>query len=146
MNILVIDSNIIFSAALNIDNEIGQFIMSSDPDLVKLFAPDYLRMEIERYLPRIAHHSKLSDQEVRRIISLIYTKLSFISDEIIPFESYSKALKYVRDVDMDDLAFVALNEYLNGLLWTGDKKLYKGLKSKGYERVVTFRELKNVLT
>jgi predicted nucleic acid-binding protein len=46
---------------------------------------------------------------------------------------------------MDDLVFVALNEYLDKVLWTGDMKLYKGLKKKGYKKVVTFREIQKAL-
>jgi len=42
---------------------------------------------------------------------------------------------------MDDLPFVVLTEYLDGLLWSGDKKLINGLRAKGYEKCVTTQEL-----
>ncbi|GJM35619.1 MAG: hypothetical protein DHS20C18_46200 [Saprospiraceae bacterium] len=43
---------------------------------------------------------------------------------------------------MDDLPFVALTEYLDELLWTGDNQLYNGLKKKGYKKVVNFEFIK----
>ena len=42
---------------------------------------------------------------------------------------------------MDDLPFVALTDYLDGKLWTGDLKLLRGLKAKGYENCLTTKEL-----
>jgi predicted nucleic acid-binding protein len=35
------------------------------------------------------------------------------------------------------LPFLALNLEINGSIWTGDKKLIKGLQSKNYDKVVT---------
>ena len=46
---------------------------------------------------------------------------------------------------MDDVVFVALNEYLNStLLWTGDKELYEMLEKKGYDKIITFSEIKEM--
>jgi predicted nucleic acid-binding protein len=43
---------------------------------------------------------------------------------------------------MDDLPFVALALYLDAYLWTGDKILYDGLKTKGLKKVISTQELK----
>ncbi len=48
----------------------------------------------------------MDEKEVRRIINLLYAKITFIADHLIPFEFYQKAVPLVRDVDMDDLVFV----------------------------------------
>lgn len=37
---------------------------------------------------------------------------------------------------MDDIAFVVLSNYLDAILWTGDKKLIKGLSDMGFEKSV----------
>lgn len=43
---------------------------------------------------------------------------------------------------MDDIAFVALNEYLeDARLWTGDKQLLEGLRAKGYKKCISTEEL-----
>jgi len=37
--------------------------------------------------------------------------------------------------------FVATALFIDGLLWTGDKKLIKGLRQKGYAKTITTAEL-----
>jgi predicted nucleic acid-binding protein len=46
---------------------------------------------------------------------------------------------------MDDLPFVALTVYLEGLLWTGDFKLLNGLRAKGFTNCITTEELIKLL-
>lgn len=142
MKVFILDTNIIFSAALKTESEIGKFILASNELEVEFYAPEYLNIEIERYVPKIVEFSGLEKAEIRKIINLLYTKITFISDSQIPFEYYTKALSFVRDIDMDDLVFVALTEYLDELLLTGDLKLYRGLIKKGYKKVVTFDYIK----
>ena len=87
-----------------------------------------------------------SEEEVVYVLNLAYEKIRFISDDQIPFEFYRIALPYVRDVDMDDIVSVALAEYMDGLLWAGDKKLIDGLSKKGYEKMITFNQVKELLS
>ena len=47
----------------------------------------------------------------------------------------------VRDVDMNDIAFVALSEYEAVKLWTGDKELIAGLTAKGFQNCITTKEM-----
>ena len=71
-------------------------------------------------------------------MSLIqYTKIHFISDEFIPKENLITADELTKDVDFDDVLFVALSLHLNCKLWTGDKALMKALIAKGFKRFVT---------
>jgi predicted nucleic acid-binding protein len=50
----------------------------------------------------------------------------------------------VKAIDMNDIAFVALNEFQNSILWTGDKPLVKGLRLVGYDRVLLTNEMVNL--
>nr|WP_154640166.1 PIN domain-containing protein [Lewinella sp. W8] len=86
-----------------------------------------------------------SETDVRTVLNLAYKKLEFVSDDQIPFEFYRKSVQYVRGIDMDDLVFVALTEYLDELLWTGDQQLIKGLRSRGFQKVVDFTEVKEIV-
>jgi predicted nucleic acid-binding protein len=52
-----------------------------------------------------------------------------------------KAVEIVKDTDTDDVAFVALAEFLGIKLWTGDKELMKGIAKKGYTNFITTDEL-----
>jgi len=141
----VLDSNIIFSTLLNKKSPIGKFVITSNIDKVKFYAPEYLSIEIEKYIPKIMEISGMDEAETRKLLQVIYDKIEFVPDQIIPFEFYAKSVQLVRDVDMDDLVFVALNEYLGtALLWTGDKELYKALEDKGYDKVVNFDSIKEM--
>ena len=51
----------------------------------------------------------------------------------------------MRDIDIDDLVFVALSAYLDEFLWTGDHKLYEGLINKGYQKVINFKGVVQLL-
>lgn len=111
---------------------------------VKLYAPEILKVEIENHHDELLKASNLSSNEIRYVQDKIYNHIQFIDDQIIPFEQYVEAMRIVRDIDPDDVTFVALNNYLNETLWTGDTKLYKGLKAKGYTRVVNYQDLKAI--
>ncbi|MEM1324322.1 MAG: PIN domain-containing protein [Bacteroidota bacterium] len=86
----------------------------------------------------------MSLPKIRYARDKLYASIEFIDDQIIPFEEYILAMRMVRDIDPDDVTFVALNNYMNETLWTGDNQLYKGLKAKGYTRVVNFKDLKKL--
>ncbi len=88
--------------------------------------------------------TSLSQVQIEQSIEQVFSCIKFISEEIIPFEVWQKALRLVRDVDIDDIAFVALSEYEGVKLWTGDKELITGLAAKGFQNCVTTEELKEL--
>lgn len=141
MKIYIVDTNIVFSAAMNTKSRIGQFLMQTDVDKVAFYAPTYLKREIERHLPKLVRLSKLPESTIREVIDLVYTKITFIDDAQIPISTYSEAARLVRDVDEFDVQFVALTKYMDEVLWTGDRKLYRHLLKMGFDQVVTFEDI-----
>lgn len=73
---------------------------------------------------------------------LFYRCIQFIPDREIPLKYFAQAAAYVREVDEDDTIFVALTEFFGERLWTGDRKLFISLISKGYKNAVEFRDIK----
>ena len=122
----------------------GRFILSANPNNFQFYAPFYLQEEIERHLSKIMKISGLSEIQIRRILLLLYSQINFIACSQVPFEIHLKAYGYVHDIDLDDIPFVALTEYLEEVLWTGDEELYKGLVNKGYERVIQFETMRKI--
>ena len=61
--------------------------------------------------------------------------------KLIPLSDWEKAEELVKEIDLDDTDFVALTKFLKGILWTGDKPLYEGLKSKRFRTVYNTREI-----
>ncbi len=60
----------------------------------------------------------------------------------MPKEILIKADELTKDVDNDDIMFVALALHLKSKLWTGDKILMNTLRQKGFKRFITTKELR----
>ena len=139
----VVDTNIVFSAVLNSEGRIGDLIMNSN-GLLDFYTCDTLRVELKRHRGKLLELSKLSEDQLDQSIYQITNCLNFTSEALIPFEFWLKAAEWVRDVDMDDIAFIALSEFSGYKLWTGDRELMKGLAKKGYHNFITTEELLNL--
>ena len=140
MKIVIVDTNIIFSAILNAKSRIGEILFNNNEQL-EFYSSDYLREEIERHRNKILEIAKTSEEQVNEVIFQLYKRINFISDQQIPYQNWAESVPMVRDIDMDDLPFVALTSYLEGLLWTGDIKLLTGLRAKGFQRCITTEDL-----
>lgn len=142
---MIVDSNVLWSTAYRAASDIGQFLLLSDPSQITFYAPEYLKVELQAHFQKIVSLSGQDEVAVQKVLLAAYRKIVFISDSHIPFEHFATAIRLVRDIDMDDVVFVALAEYLGALLWTGDDRLYRGLRAKGFSRVVNFQELRDLL-
>ena len=72
-------------------------------------------------------------------------KIKFINVELIPKTLFNKAKDLTIDIDIDDTEFVALTDHIRGKLWTGDKELIKGLRTKKWNKVISTEELYKIL-
>lgn len=72
---------------------------------------------------------------------MILRNITILNHTLLPIENYKMAEELCKSIDIDDTAFVAVAEFANGKLWTGDMKLYKGLSDKGYKRLIKTEEL-----
>ncbi|MBX2899581.1 MAG: hypothetical protein KF775_08020 [Cyclobacteriaceae bacterium] len=76
-----------------------------------------------------------------KIKRLVIKNITFIEVELIPLEAFQLAEKLTKDIDIDDTEFVALTEFINGILWSGDRKLINGLATKGWQKCTDTNEL-----
>jgi len=137
---IVVDTNIIFSALLNSNNTIGDLLLSPDK-YFEFYSCSYMRYEIQKHWERLKKISKLSDEQLEVSYSHVLSKLKFINEEIIPVEKWLSAEQITKDIDIDDIDFVALTKFLRATLWTGDKILYNGLKKNNFKKVINTTEL-----
>ena len=128
MKKIIVDTNIIFSCLLNSHGTIGDLIFNSE-NMFDFYSNQYMRFEIRKHWNKLKKISKLADTELEIAYEKMLTKITFINEELIPQNDWEKAEALVVDIDLDDSDFVALTKYLKGTLWTGDKKLYDGLKA-----------------
>lgn len=141
---IVVDSNVVFSAILNQSGKIGQLLIFSRRHF-DFYAPNLLKTEIKRHKDKILEISGLSEDEFDNLREEVFECINFVSEEQIPYKFWHEAIPIVREVDMDDIAFVALSEYIDARLWTGDKRLLDGLKGKGSPRGISTDELYQLL-
>ncbi len=139
----VVDTNIVFSAVLNTQNKIGDLIMNSQ-DIFEFYACDTLRSELKRHRGKLLVLSQLNDEQLDQSIFQITNCINFTAEALIPFEYWLKSAELVRETDMNDIAFLALTEFLGVKIWTGDKALMKGLAKKGYSNFISTEELFNL--
>ena len=137
---LVIDTNIVFSAILNPNSNIGDLLLNFQ-NKVKFYAPEFLLVEIEKYTSKIEKISNQTPEEIEVIKSLVLSKITFISEELIFEENWKKAYNLTIDVDENDTPFGALALQLNAKLWSGDKTLNKGLLLKQSSVIYSTQEL-----
>jgi len=141
---IIVDSNIAFSALVNTNSVIADIIIGFQKKH-KLYTCEYLLMELSNHHDKLKKASKMSDEQIEVAKYRLFKYIDCLSLEIIPMKCWVKAEEFVRDIDPDDIAFVALSLYLNAYLWTGDKVLYNGLKEKGFTKVFNTQEIKNLM-
>jgi len=111
MTKIVIDSNIVFSALLNINSRIGQILINGSK-YYEFYSPEYIRKEIIEHQEKIKRIGKLTDNEFIETYELIIRNLSILNHTIIPKKFYKIALDLCNSIDVDDTAFVAITNYL----------------------------------
>lgn len=141
---IIVDTNVVFSAILSPSGKIGQILIFGRKQF-EFYAPNLVKVEVKRHRDKIIWLGELTDSDFEDTRDDIFDCLNFISEEQIPYEYWQEAIPLVRDTDMDDIAFVVLSQYLDAQLWTGDKKLLKGLSNMGFTKGVTTDEIYAIL-
>lgn len=141
---IVVDTNVVFSAILNTNSQISKILLQQK-SILNFCTTKRLLIEIERHRIKLLKLSSYSDMELSRVIAYVTSKINFINVQLIPRETYYKVKDLTANIDVDDTEFVALTEYLNAKLWTGDKVLINGLKQKGWSQFISTNELFEIL-
>jgi len=141
---IVVDTNVVFSTLLNPHSSIGEVLMNVQ-DQFTFFAPELLKEELERYDKKISNYTKLNQDQLIILKSLVLSSINFISEDLISKDSWNKAFNLTADIDEDDTPFVALALELKAKLWTGDKLLAQGLERKGHKLIIGIKELSDLL-
>lgn len=100
-----------------------------------------MQYEIRKHWNKLRRISGLSDQDLETAYNKLAIRITFINEELIPEKIWLQSEKIVAKVDPYDIDFVALTKYLKGILWTGDKRLYKKLKEQRFRTVCNTDDL-----
>jgi putative PIN family toxin of toxin-antitoxin system len=142
---IVVDTNIVFSALLNSSSQIGKILVYSPSECFSFYSCSYLRTEILNHFDKLQKYTKLDNIQLFELIQKIEQKITFIDDKLLPKNILKNAEELTKDIDFDDMAFVAVADYLNANLWTGDKNLINGLRAKNYDKIKTTKDMIELL-
>lgn len=133
---LVIDANRVIAAALAPGGNTADIIFSND---VRLFAPEFLREEIEEHKDEFLAKSGLSDNEFAIVLSVVFSCIS-----LIPASEFSDCIAAAEKIspDSDDTEYVALALKKRCVIWSEDK----ALKAQTGVEVITTGELIRLLS
>lgn len=141
---IIVDSNIFISALISPQGKELGLLMNPWTKGI-FYSCDFLRKEVLRNKEKIIRSSRLPESDLLNLIVKVSGRINFINEEQIPEDIWERALNHAKDIDESDTPFLALTLYLRGILWTGDKRLYKGLTAKGFKEVKTTAQVKKLI-
>ena len=141
---IIVDTNIVFSALLNSKSRIAKILLLSKGHF-QFFTCNYLRVEINKHRSRLLMLTRLTEEALTELETLVTQHITFIDERLLPQSLLLNTEKLLQFIDPNDTAFVALTKHLEGKLWTGDMQLYNGLKAKHFEDILTTTELSLLL-
>jgi predicted nucleic acid-binding protein len=141
---IVIGTNIIFSSILSSSGKIGEILIFGRKNF-EFYAPNLVKVEVKRHKEKLLQIGQITESDFEETRDDIFSCIQFISEEQIPYKYWHDALKYVRETDMDDIAFVALSNFLDAHLWIGDKKLLRGMGAAGFTRGLSTDTLHTII-
>jgi predicted nucleic acid-binding protein len=125
MNI-VLDSNILFSALIK-DSLTRRLILKYEGTF--LF-PSFILEELEKHKDELMEKSGLNNREFSQLLHLIIKKVLIVPSNRLNSHR-NEAVKIVKDIDIDDVLFIACAlAYSNSIVWSDDKKLKKQTRIK----------------
>lgn len=129
---IVVDTNIIFSALLLKNSKIRDILFNNK---FSFYAPNFFFSEIFKYKEKIFHCTHLSEEDVYEYLNRILENIEFVRETFISMENREAAYDLCREIDERDTPFIALALELDAYVWTGDRKLSRGLKERGFENL-----------
>ncbi|NES21459.1 MAG: PIN domain-containing protein [Symploca sp. SIO3E6] len=126
---VIVDTNILFSALLRKNSRFIELLLDPNYDF---FICEQVLVELFKRKEKILKASQLKEEEIVKIYQILLKRINLYKEDLIAAEHIATAYELCRDIDETDTPHVALTIELEGLLWTGDKKLKEGLQRKGF--------------
>lgn len=132
---VVIDANRIFSELIAANHKLRR-VFASQPE-TGFYCPKYVLVELFKHKERIALATGLDEPQLLALLHTLLERIHFFDEDAISIGSWTEAWRLCRNVDENDVAYVALTLELDGLLWTSDQALENGLRKKGFTKFYT---------
>lgn len=142
--VVVIDANILISALLTPKGLIAHLI-NSNSSKVQFIAPSFISEEIKAHETRICIKNNRSILNFRQKLQSVLSHIMLIDDHEISDKIFKKAFNLTKAIDPKDAIYIALAITFDTLFWTGDLKLLRELRKKGYNQIITTSDLELIL-
>jgi predicted nucleic acid-binding protein len=123
---VVVGTNIVFSAIHTANSLTRQKLLSLPHRFVSC---NFLFAEIFRDKERVFKNSRADDEAIYNYLEKVLSRIHFFNEELISTERYFAACHLCKDVDLEDIPFVALAIELNAPLWTHDQVSFVSLRA-----------------
>lgn len=141
---LIIDSNILISAALNAKSELFNLITSSHFK-IDFVTPEFSLSEIRLHKKRICQNAKIDIKLFDTNLIKLLSYIILLPDEEVSDKEIEISESLTKNIDLKDTIFVTFSLALDALIWTGDLKLYKALRRMSFNNIITTKELKQII-
>ncbi len=138
--ILVLDANIVFSSILKPKGIVASILLDSENGII-FIAPEFLKAEIKKHTPRLCILTGFEETRITVLIDFIFSRILFYPNEVIPENIQLQAEKICNLIDPKDSIYIAFSLFFQSKVWSGDKKLYEGLKRIGVDLLLNTSEL-----
>ena len=141
---VIIDANIIISALINPNGKEAVFILNYS-DKVDFVAPDLIYKEVVSKKSKILKSSHHTEETLQTSLELITNNISVFSVSKYDPSILKVARELTSGIDENDVQYIALTILLEGLFWTGDLRLLRGLKRKGFKHIITTSDFEQII-
>ena len=141
---IIVDANILISALINPSGKEASIILDNNAK-VEFIAPDIIYTEVLAKKNKIiagSHHTEITFEKSRL---LLFSPITVLSVDKFDPDVLKVAEELTYSIDKKDTQYIAISIFLEGLLWTGDLKLLRALKRKGYNQIITTSDFEQIL-
>ncbi len=130
-SVVVVDTNILFSALLSNQSKFTDVLLTTQH---RFYVCELVMVELFKHKEKIVRLSKLSEDDIVRVYHILLRRLTLYKEDLIAPEHRTAAYTLCQSIDPSDTPHVALTLELDGVLWTGDMTLKKGLQHQGFDK------------
>ena len=136
----ILDTNVIMSMLIS-----GKSAYKPIVKFNSFVTIDYFFKEIDEYREIIFAKTKLEHNQLIDFTNQILSNITVLPRYVVSDENVKKATQLTKNVDFNDVWFIALSLEYNLTLLTRDVKLYKGLQKKGFGKIMLFDQFLKTL-
>ena len=129
----ILDTNVIMSILISGKSSYKPIVMFN-----RFVTIDYIFKEIEEYKETIFDRSKLERNQLVDYTNQILSKIPVLPRYVVREENIKMASELTKDIDFNDIWFIALSLEYDLTLLTRDVKLFNGLIKKGFKKIMLF--------